>query len=365
MNRNRWSFLSILGIALAGVALWAAVGSALEPAEENVSKEVRVRVAPVESGSVGATFLRWGGIVRAADRAMLSFPVGARLAERKVEIGDRVERGQVLARLDTRQLDNGRAVAAASRLEAEAALAQAERDEARVRQLAGRKAATPQELEQVQTAVEARRAALAAAEAGEQEAARRLVDGTLRAPFDGSITGVLADAGETLSPGDPVYEISGEGSVEVEVKLPEAVLSGVREGAAVRVLVPLAGDADVAGTVRRVGRAGTSEGLFPVLIDVAGEVGGPRLLPGVGVEVELPGPTRSEVTVPLAAVLNPGANEPHVFRVENGRVVRVVVDVLSLLGERVAVRGELAPGDSVVVTGHTSLLNGDAVETEL
>ena len=68
------------------------------------------------------------------------------------------------------------------------------------------------------------------------------------------------------------------------------------------------------------------------------------------------------LALPLAAVLNPGGRQPSVFRLDGDRVTRVEVEVETLLGERVAVRADLVPGAEVVVTGHTSLLEGDRVE---
>ncbi len=90
----------------------------------------------------------------------------------------------------------------------------------------------------------------------------------------------------------------------------------------------------------------------------------PGLLPGMAAEVvfAVGGESSGLLAVPLAAVLNPGGRQPEVFRLEGDRVHRVEVEVVSLVGERVAVRGDLEAGAEVVVTGHTALLDGDRVE---
>jgi len=348
-------------VGAAAAALWVSVGSARAP-ELGSHDAQKVRVAAVEESKADAT-LRWPGVLRAADRASLSFPVGARLVSRASGIGDRVEKGEVLARLDAEQLQNGASAANSRRIEVEAALAQAERDAERVRQLADKKAATPQELEQTTALVDTLRASLDAAIAGEREASRLLGDSVLRAPFSGTVTATLAEPGETLSPGDAVVELSGDGDFETEIHLSNRNLLQVSEGQLVRVHAPLAGDEAYAGEVSSVAGAAGERGLFAVVVSVETDVSR-ALRAGIPVEVELDTRSSGEVSVPLAAVLNPGADRPHVFRVVAGQVELVPIEVETLVGDRVVVRGALEATDEVVVTGHTRLIAGDKVEIQ-
>jgi multidrug efflux pump subunit AcrA (membrane-fusion protein) len=93
-----------------------------------------------------------------------------------------------------------------------------------------------------------------------------------------------------------------------------------------------------------------------VLEDAAGVV------PGITAEVELSLAAEARPAVPLAAVIDPGGSHAAVFRVSGGRVERVPVEVRELVGSRVTVEARLAPGDLVVVAGHASLVDGEAVE---
>jgi membrane fusion protein (multidrug efflux system) len=69
-----------------------------------------------------------------------------------------------------------------------------------------------------------------------------------------------------------------------------------------------------------------------------------------------------ELAVPVAAVVDPGGGRPAVFRVVDGRAERVEVRPGPVVGDRLVVQGKLGPGDVVVVSGHTTLADGDPVE---
>jgi multidrug efflux pump subunit AcrA (membrane-fusion protein) len=116
----------------------------------------------------------------------------------------------------------------------------------------------------------------------------------------------------------------------------------------------------VSGTVVHVGDAGGQPGdLFPVEVRMQG---GEGLRPGLTVELVLPTTEMPSLVIPLAAILDPGAGRPRVFRVTGGRVEPVFVQVGQLLDDQVEVRGALAAGDEVVVTGVSGLTPGQQVE---
>lgn len=366
MKTRSWLVAAVVGVCLVAVA----VLSIADPpdlhrdAEEAASVLAvrRVRTAEV-SAEPAARSLSFPGVLRAADRVSLSFPVGDRLAARPVRLGDRVDAGEVVARLESEAMRHQLEEVGGTLREAETRLEQARRDRRRLDELYAVKAATENELEDAEAAVAGLEAVVAGARARSSETDRRLTETVLRAPFAGVVTAVAAEPGERVAPGQPVLELSGEGALEVETQLPESIAGVLAEGAAVEVRLPFSGAGEpaiVPGRLVRVGlAAATAGGLFPVRVEIAETVG---LLPGMAAEVRFPLPAREQFTVPLAAVLDPGASRPHVFKVVGGVVVRTPVEVVALEGDRIGVRGELAAGDRVVTTGHTSLVDGDPVE---
>ncbi|MEM9555367.1 MAG: efflux RND transporter periplasmic adaptor subunit [Acidobacteriota bacterium] len=341
----------------------------------------RVEVAEV-GDATDRRALRFAGVTRAARRARLAFALGGRVVERPVEIGDEVARGAVVARVDDRELRNAVDTAAATVTDLEVRRRQLERDLERARALVEVKAATPEELEKTQAALESTQANEMASKARLREARRLLDEATLRAPFAGTVTEVLLEPGEYTTPGRSVLELSGSGPTEVEVEVPETVVPRIAEGDIVQVFIARLGT-EVDAPVRRVGRATGGPGqLFPVVVDLPADL---DIAPGLTAELVLTLESSGALTVPVEAVINPGGRRPSLFRLVDGeRVERVFVEVGTLLADRVVVhdtsvpaearseqgaateaagREALAVGDLVVVGGQRGLLDGEHVET--
>lgn len=357
--------LALAGLATAYFALPPAETG--EPAASAGAAAVRakkVRLATVEKAA-DARELRFSGVTRSAQRARLSFSLGARLQSRGVEVGDQVKRGQILARLDDLEVRNGLATAKAGLADTAARRGQIERDVERVEKLAAAKAATAEELEKTRASFESLQAVEQAAASRLREVERLVGETVLRAPYDGTVTEVLAEPGEFVGPGRPILTLSGEGDTEVQVEVPESLLPQLQPGAAVPVTVAMLGRT-VDGTLRSLGRSAAGPGqLFPVVVALDPAAGVPA---GATAELRFRVGKSEALSVPVGAIVDPGGRRPAVFRLEESggaRVVRkVAVEVGSLSGDRVIVGGGLAAGDRVVVGGQRGLLDGDPVEVE-
>jgi RND family efflux transporter MFP subunit len=345
------------GAVLVAGGLTLSVAASVQAASPAPSPPVRrVVTAPLAEGDV-ASALRFSGTVQATRRARLAFTVAGRLSARPALLGDRVAAHTVLARLDAGEYAHASSLAEAALGEARARAAQDTRELDRTERLAAARAATDQEVEQARAAAEISAAGAARAAAAAAEARRRVAESTLAAPWAGIVREVLAEPGEYLLPGQPVVELAGDGDLEVEVGVPESLLGDLTVDQPVTVILPFA-RSEVVGRVRSVGRAALGAGrLFPVVVALPEH---PAIVAGTTAEVLIERSARGLVA-PLAAVVNPGGAQPKLFVVRAGRAVAVAVEVLALLGDGVAVRGELAAEDRVVVAGGGALLDGDAV----
>ncbi|MBO6939016.1 MAG: efflux RND transporter periplasmic adaptor subunit [Deltaproteobacteria bacterium] len=325
--------------------------------------------APIRLETVTPTELRpvhqAHGVLRAGDAAMVAFLEGGRLAERPVEVGQRVTVGDVVARLDDPGTRNAVRGAQASVAELEERLAQLERDRERSATLAREGVATNEELERVESGLARTRSALEGARAQLGETRRRRAETVVRAPFSGVVTDVLADPGELLGPGQPVIRLVGEGGLEVIVRVTAELAAELEPGASapVRIAVgdptnPLARET-VEGRIVSVAGASALGGMHPVRIAIDRTEG---IAAGQGVVVELAGAPREVATVPLGAVQDPSGTHPFVWVDDEGRASRAAIRLGALQGDRVVVLDGLAAGTSVVVAGHTRLLPGDALE---
>jgi RND family efflux transporter MFP subunit len=284
------------------------------------------------------------------------------MVERPVEVGDRVAGDDVIARLDVREFDNAVNSARAAVGELKARLAQARRDRQRFERLIKDGAAAVQDFEQASASEEALGASLQAARARLQEARRIRSEADLKAPFSGTITAVRLEPGEWAEPGRPVVELSGDSKFELEVDVPESVIGHVGEDDRVDVILPFVGGKKLKGRITAIAQAALSSGrLFPLVVALDPV---PGLTAGLTAELTLTIRTQPKHLVPVGAILNPGTSRPSLFVVENGRARKVFVAIGSFYGDRVAVYGDLAKGDRVVVSGHTTLSDGKQVEVQ-
>lgn len=354
----------ILGVVTFAAALYLATPSSSGVSDDSSDRPLkRVETAEVVAAS-SSRELRFSGITRAVRRARLSFSLGGRLVSRGVDVGDRVRKGRILARLDDLEVENALATARGTVSELAARRAQAERDLARAEQLLAAKAATGEEVEKTRAGLEALSAAEQAAMARLRETERLRGETMLKAPFDGTVTEVLFEPGEYVSPGKSVVMLSGDGDLELEVEVPETVIAGIAVGDEVVVSMPHRSGSEVTTRVTSVGRTASGPGsLFPVVARLPAGDGRPV---GAGAELVFSLANKQTLAVPVEAVINPGGRRPSVFVLRSSdeglRAHRVWIEVGELVGRSVVVSGELQVGDSVVSGGQRGLLDGEPVE---
>ncbi|WP_169748768.1 efflux RND transporter periplasmic adaptor subunit [Tatumella morbirosei] len=151
------------------------------------------------AAAVPAKQVKWSGKLIPAREVSLSFRTGGRLAERRVDVGTRVDRGVILARLDATQSREQVLSARAALSEADAQLRKAKQDVERMVKLVEIGTASRARLQEATST-------LAAAQAQRSRATAQLAEATndsdfnlLRAPFEGVITAVTASPGQILS----------------------------------------------------------------------------------------------------------------------------------------------------------------------
>jgi RND family efflux transporter MFP subunit len=182
------------------------------------------------------------GEVQARYSTPLSFRVSGKIIERGARLGDTVEPGQVVARLDpadaSKNAASARAQLSAAQHQLDYARRQLDRDRAQARE--NLIAAT--QLEQTRNAYAT---ALAQRDQAAQQAALsadQLKYTTLQADHAGVITAEQADTGQNVAAGEPVYSLAWSGDVDAICDVPESVLAGLSIGQRARVaLGPLPG----------------------------------------------------------------------------------------------------------------------------
>lgn len=210
------------------------------------------------------------GVVRTVQRAPLSFEVPGRIATLDVEVGERFESGEILARLDPRSYELARQERLSEVAEAEASLREAEQAFARQRELHERDLASTAAFDAAEAALETARARLAMARARGDIANEDLADTWLRAPYPGIVARRFAEPAQRVAPGETVLEIQGNGSgLEIAVAVPETLIDKVQAGAVHPVGFPACGDASSRARVAEIGTDAEPSGAFAVTLRLA------------------------------------------------------------------------------------------------
>jgi RND family efflux transporter MFP subunit len=359
--------LLISAAALAAAALLGAgvLNAADKPAADKAAADSKATAAkPALTVTVVqpqpaqlAQVVSAGGSVAAWQEASVGAEAnGWRLAEVRVNVGDRVRKGQVLATFAAQMPQADLAQAKAAVAEAEAMLAEASANAQRARELQASGALSAQQINQLLTGEATARARLEALRAQAEVQRLRLAQTSVLAPDDGVISARSATVGAVVPAGQELFRLIRQGRLEWRAEVAAADLARVGPGQVVRVTP--AGGAPVTGKVRMVAPtvdAATRNGL--VYVDLPSP-GAARA--GMFARGEFEVGTSGALTLPQTAVLL-REGFAYVFRVgADNKVVQTKVTAGRRAGERVEVGG-LDPQARVVAAGAAFLADGDLV----
>lgn len=210
MRNSLWLLLGISGAALAVDALPTAV----------------VTRSPAAGSYVA------DATVQAVRQSVVAAQVQGRVLQLAVRAGDAVKAGQVLVRLDDRELGAAEASSNAAIMEAQANLAKAELDHKRNQSLAKQNFVSPSVVEQSDTQVKALRARVEALRAGAGAATATRSHALITAPYDGVVAATHIEAGDMAMPGKPIATLFQPGALRAVAYLPESQLAAVKAGLA-------------------------------------------------------------------------------------------------------------------------------------
>ncbi|RMD78662.1 MAG: efflux RND transporter periplasmic adaptor subunit [Gammaproteobacteria bacterium] len=352
-RRRALACLAALAGALPAAPVPAAPAAARAPVPVTVQA---AQLRPVEE------VVRVVGTVRSKGAPVVAAEVPGRVVQVAVEVGDTVERGQLLAALDDRdaRLARDRARADIRRLKA---LLKAQ--ELQVRRYRGmlRKKFIPQSvLDEAVAQRDALREELAAARAALADAELRLSKVRILAPVAGRVEARLVAEGDYVKVGTPLFRLTTARWLRAELAFPERLAGRIRPGLAVRLRSPAAPGQPVSARLSEV-RAGIDPASLALLAYVELENPG-RWRPGASVDAEAVLAVRPRaVVVPEAAVvLRPRGQV--VYQVAGGRAVERMVRTGVHLDGLVEIREGLPPGAEVVVDGAGFLSDGARVAVQ-
>ncbi|TAF99603.1 MAG: efflux RND transporter periplasmic adaptor subunit [Betaproteobacteria bacterium] len=368
MNRKVLTISILAAIAVAGIAVNTVVA-----ADDNKS------AATKDAAKSGATTAAKPSLtVTTAQAAVASWPIrlaangniapwqealigaeanGLRLNDVRVNVGDVVRRGQVLATFaaDTAQADV--AQVNASIAESEAALAEATANAARAKSLQETGAMSAQQIAQYLTAEKTAQARLAAVKAQLQSSQLRLNFTRVVAPDDGVISARAATVGAVVGSGQELFRLIRKSRLEWRAEVTANELGKVLPGQAVIVTTP--GGTNVNGKVRIVApTVDTQTRNALVYVDLEKSAAAKA---GMYAKGEFSVASSNALSVPQGAVVARDGFA-YLMRLEAAnKVAQIKVQTGRRVGDRVEILDGIKSGETVVATGAAFLTDGDTV----
>jgi RND family efflux transporter MFP subunit len=303
------------------------------------------------------------GTVRAILDSLVASEVSGRVANRRVENGDRVRKGQMLIELDASRLERALDVALAQRDEVQALLELAEKQETRARELYRDQVLSIHDLDEAEKSRQSLEGRLQGIVVGIASIEDDVARTRIRAPFPGVVTEIHTEVGEWIGQGGPVVRLSNLETLEIELDVPERYFPLLTRGDTASPTVEAMPGVTLEGEIfALVPRADDEARTFPVIVrtpNPGGAVGG-----GMLARVSLGLASGPDVLlVPKDAIVRQSQRQI-IFVVEDEAVRAVPIRTGRSTGNRIEVLGEIEAGDVVVVRGNERLAPGQKVSIQ-
>ncbi len=333
--------------------------------EKQVIRPVRYEQVFTTGGSRVRTF---SGITQAGMESKISFKVPGNVINVNVKVGDRVERGDLIAEIDQSNYRLQMQEAEAALTQAIAVERNAKLQYERVMIMWENRNVSKGDLDAARSGKESSEAARRSIEKRLEQAKLQISYTRLTAPVTGLIASVMVEVNENVGAGNPVVTLTSGKEPEVSVTIPEAMIAQIKTGSAATVKFDALQGKRFDATVREVGVAAAKfVTTFPVTVRLNHAIEGVR--PGMAAEVSFKFETveaRERILVPPVSV-GEDRNGRFVFVVEpatdgTGITRRRPVEVGRLTSEGLEITTGITDGELVVTAGVSKIVDGQRVK---
>lgn len=343
------SNIKLVVVALTTLALAGCVGNKTKSNVESVLTQqtaVLTKVAPVENVEVAQT-VDFTTTLLPYKKTFITPQMALRIDEIRVDVGDHVKEGQLVATLDRNQYN-----------QTSAQLKNAKQNLARMRSVYEAGGVSRSQIDELETSVSVMEENIANLE--------RNIE--LRSPIDGVITGRYNEPGDLFTMGGNadggvgVLQVMQINRLKAIVALSEQYYPQVYKGMKVKVMAEVYPDKEFEGVVNIVYpaiNATTHTFNVEVLVPNAKEV----LRPGMFARTEFNMGSRKSLVVPDVAVQKQmGVNDRYVYVIKDGVAERRIVTLGRQVGQQVEILSGVTEGEEVAITALSKIKNGTSVE---
>ena len=305
------------------------------------------------------SFLTASGTIQAVKSANLSTRMMGFVTNTPVNVGDKVQKGQLLLAINNSDLQAKLSQVNAGITEATAAFTNAEKDYNRYKNLFADHSASQKELDDMTAHYNMAQARLEGAKQMKNEVDAQFAYANIRAPFDGVVTGKFIKNGDMANPGMPLISLESPEHFEVMAMVPESEISKITSGISVNVLVKSI-NKTVKGKVSEVSSSAKNTG-GQYLVKIALNKPEAAILSGMFVTVQFPLETQTSanmVLIPVEALVTKGQLSG-VYTISDGNTALLRwLRLGRTFGNQIEVLSGLNSDESYIVSADGKLYNG-------
>ncbi|TKT87984.1 efflux RND transporter periplasmic adaptor subunit [Dyadobacter frigoris] len=319
------------------------VGCAAKEEKKEKQSTVKVTIQQIQHHGQ-AEELSFSGTIEADNSVQIGFSASGTVSSVKVNEGQQVNAGQLLATIDATEYDNALLIAGAG-------LEQAEDMYTRLSGLYQKGSLPEKDFIEIKTK-------LAQAKANKNLSVKRVSDTKLYAPMSGIIIAKSIERGAMAAPGVPAFTIIKTDQVYARVTVPESEIGKIRKGQRAKVFISTLNEI-LTGEIAIINpQADPVSKSYSVKVQLQNPDG--KLLPGMIAQTKIAtGRSLDAITIPASAVLRDADDITYVFVAgDNQKAVRKRITASGVQGNDVIVSDGLKQGDRVVTAGQTRLKEG-------
>lgn len=322
---------------------------------------VNVSVAKPNSNATGQFFTA-SGQIEADQFSNLSTKVTGYIERIYVKIGDKVNKGQLLLKINNTDLEAQRSQVKAKLLQAEANYKIAENNYNRFKKLYEQKSASTKEFEDIQAAYDIAKAQVTAVKEMENEVSAMLNYSNIKAPFKGVITDVYAKEGNMALPGNPLLGLEDPANLVATAVIPEMYLTNVNRGDKVKVRIK-SNQKLLNGSVREISRSSqNSGGQYLAKIEIPNTEEGIFSGMDVTTEFQFEGISGARITIPKSILIYKGQLSGIYTLSQSNTAVLRWLRLGKEYGDQIEVLSGLSADESYITEADGKLYNGVKIQ---
>ena len=342
----------VLIIVVIGVIAWVLNGNKKKNDEQTAlvaqgSGAVSVRVAAVKKEAVDLDFTANGNFAPQQELNFLSENAG-RVNAIYVKEGDRVKKGQVIARVDAEIINTDRETA-------QATLDNAIKDEARYASSFKTGGVTQQQLDQAKLATRNARLRL-------QSSARRVSDANIKSPINGIVNKKYIEVGAFLTAqGTQMFELVDVSKLKLKVNVNESQVANLKVGNQVQIKSNVFPADNFSGKITFIAAKADATLNFPIEIEVTNNHANTIKAGMYGTAVFKFPAQAPTITIPRGSFVG-SVSSNQIFVLENGNTAKIRKVIAGrTINDQVEIIEGLKEGETVIISGQINLVDGSPV----